>query len=195
MNTGQDPFRRAARRGRPGVAFPDRTIRGGKLTRVGTARQTRCPAGRWRRGERTRFQPEPHSVPESDRRAGFLPGGWCMCARVAMVLAFLAVEVSAVSPAAAQSPQWLIEGRGGVSVATGGYGDSQKTGYDLGAGAGYLLSRHRWAESGQLPAYGELNSSQRFAGMSMAYLMGSADLEWLGDGGRTGALRTLWARL
>jgi hypothetical protein len=62
-----------------------------------------------------------------------------------MVLAFLAVEVSAVSPAAAQSPQWLIEGRGGVSVATGGYGDSQKTGYDLGAGAGYLLSRHWWA--------------------------------------------------
>ena len=65
-----------------------------------------------------------------------------MRARVTMVLAFLAVAALAVSPAAAQSPRWLIEGRGGISAVTGGFGDSQKTGYDLGAGAGYRLANH-----------------------------------------------------
>ncbi|HEV8356768.1 MAG TPA: outer membrane beta-barrel protein [Gemmatimonadales bacterium] len=66
-----------------------------------------------------------------------------MRARVTKVLAFLAIVAPALSPAAAQSPRWLLEGRGGISVATGGYGDSQKTGFDLGAGAGYLLTK-RW---------------------------------------------------
>src|ERR1043166_4105276 len=63
----------------------------------------------------------------------------CMRARVTMVLALLAIAALAVSPAAAQSPRWLIEGRAGISAVTGGFGDSHKTGYDLGAGAGYRL--------------------------------------------------------
>ena len=65
-----------------------------------------------------------------------------MRARVTKVLAFVAIVAPALSPAAAQSPRWLIEGRGGFSAVTGGFGDTQKTGYDLGAGAGYLLAKH-----------------------------------------------------
>ena len=52
------------------------------------------------------------------------------------------VAALAVRPAAAQSPRWLLEARGGISAVTGGFGDSQKTGYDLGAGAGYRLANH-----------------------------------------------------
>jgi hypothetical protein len=70
-----------------------------------------------------------------------------MCARVVRVFASLAMVIPAVLPASAAAqapaPRWLVEARGGLSVATGGYGDSRKTGYDLGAGAGYLLAR-RW---------------------------------------------------
>jgi hypothetical protein len=65
-----------------------------------------------------------------------------MCPRVTKVLAFVAIAAPALSPLAAQSPRWLIEGRGGVSAVTGGFGDTQKTGYDLGAGAGYRLAKH-----------------------------------------------------
>jgi hypothetical protein len=53
-----------------------------------------------------------------------------------------------------------------------------------------------WAQSGRLPSYGALNSdSSSWMGMSMAYLVGSAYLEWLRD--RTGpdSLRHLWARM
>jgi hypothetical protein len=53
----------------------------------------------------------------------------------------------------------------------------------------------KWAVSGRLPSYGQLNSDARFMGMSMAYLAGSAYLEWLSARGGPDALRHLWARM
>ncbi len=53
----------------------------------------------------------------------------------------------------------------------------------------------RWAQSGRLPSYSQLDSSRSFLGMSMAYLAGSAYLEWLEELGGQGSLRKLWARM
>jgi len=53
----------------------------------------------------------------------------------------------------------------------------------------------KWAETGQLPTYEELDSDQRFLGMSMAYLAGSAFLEWLVEKTGPDSLRNLWARM
>jgi hypothetical protein len=59
------------------------------------------------------------------------------------------------------------------------------------------LILRRWAENGRLPTYAQLNSDRRFLGMSMAYLTGSAFLEWLEQqpGVAPDALRNLWSRL
>ena len=54
----------------------------------------------------------------------------------------------------------------------------------------------RWAQAGRLPSYSQMSNDTRgFLGMSMAYLVGSAYLEWLVE--RTGpdSPRHLWARL
>jgi hypothetical protein len=54
----------------------------------------------------------------------------------------------------------------------------------------------RWAQQGRLPSYGALNSDRTtWMGMSMAYLVGSAYLEWLRDREGEDSLRNLWARL
>ena len=52
-----------------------------------------------------------------------------------------------------------------------------------------------WAMNGQLPTYAQLNSDRRFLGMSMAYLAGSAFLEWLVEKNGPDSLRNLWARM
>lgn len=87
-----------------------------------------------------------------------------------------------------RAPRWVLEGYATVI-------EGRLTGAGRPTSTFRALLLRRWAESGQLPAYGELNSSQRFAGMSMAYLMGSAYLEWLEQRGGPDALRKLWARL
>src|SRR5437868_7134739 len=53
----------------------------------------------------------------------------------------------------------------------------------------------KWAVSGRLPSYAQLNADRRFLGMSMAYLVGSAYLEWLEQRGGPESLRHLWARM
>jgi uncharacterized cupin superfamily protein len=53
----------------------------------------------------------------------------------------------------------------------------------------------KWAESGQLPTYAQLDSDRRFLGMSMAYLAGSAFLEWLEARSGPASLRNLWSRM
>src|SRR5437764_3274354 len=52
-----------------------------------------------------------------------------------------------------------------------------------------------WAMNGQLPSYAQLDSDHRFFGMSMAYLAGSAFLEWLVERSGPDSLRHLWARM
>ncbi len=84
-----------------------------------------------------------------------------------------------------RAPRWVLEGYATVI-------EGRLTGAGRPTSTFRALLLRRWAESGRLPTYGELNSSQRFAGMSMAYLMGSAYLEWLEQ---RGSLRDLWARL
>src|SRR5205085_7819805 len=49
--------------------------------------------------------------------------------------------------------------------------------------------------TGRLPAYSQLNSDRSFIGMSMAYLAGSAFLEWLEHRSGPDSLNHLWARM
>lgn len=53
----------------------------------------------------------------------------------------------------------------------------------------------RWAIAGRLPSYSQLDSDRRFLGMSMAYLAGSAFLEWLEQRRGPDSLRRLWRRV
>lgn len=93
-----------------------------------------------------------------------------------------------LNPIVLRAPRWVIEGYATVI-------EGRLTGAGRPSSTVRALLLRRWAEAGRLPAYGELNSSRRFAGMSMAYLMGSAFLEWLEQRGGPDALRNLWARL
>jgi hypothetical protein len=99
-----------------------------------------------------------------------------------------------LNPITLRAPRWVIEGYATVI-------EGRLTGAGRPTSTFRALVLRRWAESGRLPTYGELNSSRRFAGMSMAYLMGSAFLEWLEQHGAAGSqpagdsLRNLWARM
>src|SRR6185295_18606340 len=54
----------------------------------------------------------------------------------------------------------------------------------------------RWAAAGKLPSYDRLGSDRDgYLGMSMAYLAGSAYLEWLERRAGPGSLKNLWARM
>lgn len=94
-----------------------------------------------------------------------------------------------VGPVTTKAPRWVHEG-----YATLVEGKLTAVGRPNGDIRASIL--RRWAEAGRLPSYGQMaNDSQGFLGMSMAYLVGSAYLEWLVE--RTGpdSLRHLWARL
>jgi hypothetical protein len=53
-----------------------------------------------------------------------------------------------------------------------------------------------WAQAGRLPTYEQLDSdASSWMGMSMAYLAGSAYLEWLVEREGEASLRNLWARM
>jgi Tol biopolymer transport system component len=86
------------------------------------------------------------------------------------------------------APRWVLEGYATVI-------EGRLTGAGRPSSTIRALILRRWAESGRLPAYGQLNSDQRFLGMSMAYLMGSAYLEWLEQRGGPDSLRNLWSRM
>lgn len=93
-----------------------------------------------------------------------------------------------LAPITLGSPRWALEGYATVI-------EGRLTGAGRPSSTIRALILRRWAENGRLPSYGQLNSDQRFLGMSMAYLMGSAYLEWLEQRAGQGALRNLWARL
>jgi hypothetical protein len=89
----------------------------------------------------------------------------------------------------ATSPRWATEG-----YATLIEGELTGTGRPNSDFRAAVL--RRWAQQGRLPSYGALNSDRTtWMGMSMAYLVGSAYLEWLRDREGEDSLRHLWARL
>ncbi|HVT44916.1 MAG TPA: hypothetical protein VMT00_11035 [Thermoanaerobaculia bacterium] len=86
------------------------------------------------------------------------------------------------------TPRWVTEG-----YATVIEGDLTGSGRPHGDFRAAVL--RRWAQLGRLPSYSQLHSDRRsWMGMSMAYLGGSAYLEWLRDQGGSDSLRHLWRR-
>lgn len=101
-------------------------------------------------------------------------------------------RVLPLGPVARKAPRWVIEGY--ATLVEGRLTASGRPHGDLRA----ALLRRR-AQGGRLPSYGGLNGDESWFGGSMAYLMGSAYLEWL-DGraaaaGVPDSLSRLWARL
>jgi hypothetical protein len=87
------------------------------------------------------------------------------------------------------TPRWVFEGY--ATVVEGRLTGSGRPNGDLRAA---IL--RRWAQAGKLPSYARLAAdSGTWRGMSMAYLLGSAYLEWLEERAGPGSLRKLWARM
>lgn len=92
-------------------------------------------------------------------------------------------------PIPLKAPRWVTEGY--ATVVEGRLTGSGRPNGDLRAA---IL--RRWAQEGKLPSYGRLASdSGTWRGQSMAYLLGSAYLEWLEERTGPGSLRKLWARM
>lgn len=92
-------------------------------------------------------------------------------------------------PLAWSSPRWVTEGY--ATVVEGRLTGSGRPNGDLRAA---LL--RRWAQTGKLPSYGRLASdAETWQGQSLAYLLGSAYLEWLEERAGPGSLKALWARM
>lgn len=89
----------------------------------------------------------------------------------------------------ARAPRWVTEGY--ATVIEGDLTGSGRPFRDFRAAV--LRS---WAETGRLPTYDQMASDSRsFMGMSMAYLAGSAYLEWLRDRTAPESLQHLWRRM
>ena len=100
----------------------------------------------------------------------------------------LLASVLPVGPIAL-APRWVVEGY--ATVVEGRLTAAGRPNSDLRAA---IL--RRWAQAGRLPGYARLASdSHAWRGMSMAYLLGSAFLEWLEQRAGPGSLRKLWARM
>ncbi|HET6361071.1 MAG TPA: hypothetical protein VFH11_03340, partial [Gemmatimonadota bacterium] len=92
-----------------------------------------------------------------------------------------------VQPLAVRTPRWAIEG-----YAT--YLEGKLTGSGRPHGTWRPAVLRKWALEGRLPRYDELNRTGAEWEGSMAYLAGSAFVEWLVDRKGEDALRDLWAR-
>ncbi len=98
-------------------------------------------------------------------------------------------RVLPLGPIGVRAPRWVSEG-----YATVLEGDFTGSGRPNSAIRASIL--RKWAQAGALPSYGQMASDSRtFMGMSMAYLMGSAYLEWLRDREGPESLPNLWSRL
>ncbi|HYO78758.1 MAG TPA: hypothetical protein VE010_20020, partial [Thermoanaerobaculia bacterium] len=93
-----------------------------------------------------------------------------------------------LSPITFASPRWVLEGYATVI-------EGRLTGAGRPTSTIRALILRQWAANGRLPTYAQLDSDRRFLGQSMAYLMGSAFLEWLEQRSGPASLRNLWSRL
>lgn len=93
-----------------------------------------------------------------------------------------------IGPVLLNSPRWLAEG-----YATVVEGALTGSGRPLSSYRAMIL--RRFAIEGKLPSYGALSSSSGWLGGSMAYLVGSAYLEWLEEKEGKGSLVRLWKRM
>ncbi|MGD1147740.1 MAG: hypothetical protein ABR961_07320 [Thermoanaerobaculaceae bacterium] len=101
----------------------------------------------------------------------------------------LAEALLPVGPIALKAPRWVDEGY--ATLVEGKLTGSGRPNGDLRA----AILRHR-ARAGALPTYEQMASdSQSWLGMSMAYLAGSAYLEWLVERSGPESLKHLWARM
>jgi hypothetical protein len=102
-------------------------------------------------------------------------------------LARFGTSILPVGPLALRVPRWVLEG-----YATTIEGELTGAGRPHGALRASVI--RKWGREGRLPSYGALSSDQSWLGMSMAYLVGSAYLEWLAEREGPGSFRNLWAR-
>ncbi|HZS59589.1 MAG TPA: hypothetical protein VFA43_09990 [Gemmatimonadaceae bacterium] len=93
-----------------------------------------------------------------------------------------------ISPIAAESPRWVIEG-----YAT--YVEGRVTGDGRPHSAARAAILRIMALEGRLPTYGQLDGSPRFEGGELAYLAGSAYLEWLASTHGDSTLPHVWRRM
>jgi len=93
-----------------------------------------------------------------------------------------------LDPIVLRAPRWIFEGYATVI-------EGRLTGSGRPSGSMRAAILRKWALEGRLPTYAQLSSDRRFLGMSMAYLMGSAFLEWLEQRSGPDAMRRMWARL
>lgn len=93
-----------------------------------------------------------------------------------------------VTPIMARSPRWLTEG-----YAT--YVEGRLTGSGRPHGVWRPAIIRQWALEGRLPTYDMINGTRGFFGGAMAYLVGSAYLQWLDQQAGAERLPDVWARM
>jgi len=93
-----------------------------------------------------------------------------------------------IGPIARKAPRWLYEG-----YAT--YVEGKLTGSGRPHGAWRPAVLRQWALEGQLPTYAQLDATGGYKAGSMAYLAGSAYLEWLVARSGDSSLVHLWRRM
>ena len=93
-----------------------------------------------------------------------------------------------ISPIVRRAPRWVIEG-----YAT--YVEGLLTGSGRPNSASRAAVLRQFALEGRLPTYADLNGSPQYLGGAMAYLTGSAFLEWLVARAGDQSLPSLWRRM
>ncbi len=97
--------------------------------------------------------------------------------------------MAVLGPVADKSPRWITEGYATLI-------EGKLTGSGRPHSAFRAAVLRQWALEGKLPTYEALSGTAGFLGGSMAYLGGSAYLEWLElKAGDDKVLQTLWTRL
>ena len=93
-----------------------------------------------------------------------------------------------IGPVLVNSPRWVAEGYATVV-------EGALTGSGRPRSSYRAMVLRRFAIEGKLPSYGALSSTSGWLGGSMAYLVGSAYLEWLEEREGADSLQRLWKRM